>query len=149
MKFQLLVALAYIKSIPARIRAHTINFIRNSLLINADFQTVAGELSTVRNEVFNLTKESFAMFNAAPFFAAILTLDAASATKMTNTNAVQRNSLISVLTSICLAMRAGEPSLQLFGELPESVYVELVRRKFRIEVVSGSNNNSGIFILWT
>ena len=48
-----------------------------------------------------------------------------------------------------MAMRQGETSLQVNGTLPEHVRAELTRRKFKIEQVNGSNDNVGLFILWT
>lgn len=124
------------------------HWIRNWLGINEDFQNAAKDIQNLDGALSRTNEDVFAMFHAMPFGAGIMTMTAVDAAKFFNAS-TQGNSLITLLTAILFATRMGQSSLQVTGELPEIIRKQLEKRGFKVEEVQGSNDNKGLFILWT
>ena len=125
-----------------------IDWLRVRLGLNEDIQGIAQDIQTLGKSVEKLQQDMFALFHALPFTAGVLSLTAADAAKFVTPN-IEQNALIPLLTSIVIATRQGQSSLQIIGELDPKVRSQLEKRGFKVEDVSGSGDNKGLFILWT
>jgi hypothetical protein len=124
------------------------HWLRNRTGVNEDMQHIAGDIQTLAKSVEKLHQDLFTMFHALPFTAGVLTLTAADAAKFIAPS-IEQNGLISLLTSIVLATRQGQSSLQVVGEMDPKVRIQLEKRGFKVEEIQGSDDNKGLFILWT
>jgi len=125
-----------------------IDWLRVRLGLNEDIQGIAQDIQTLGKSVEKLQQDMFTLFHALPFTAGVLSLTAADAAKFVTPN-IEQNALIPLLTSIVIATRQGQSSLQIIGELDPKVRSQLEKRGFKVEDVSGSGDNKGLFILWT
>lgn len=149
MKAALKTALFQARNVLIRINARIVMAIRTWLAVNHDMGNVSEDITKLADGYNTVNKTIFDMFHALPFAAGILSLTAKDAAKYTNPNVMEQNALLPLLISIVMAMRQGDSSLQINGVLSDDVRKELTFRGFKIEDTTGSNDNTGTFILWT
>lgn len=125
------------------------DYFRDLLGINTDVRDIAADMNNLGASLNKVGQDVFELFHTLPFSIGILNLKASDAAKFVNPNVGQQNLLIPVLTGIVMQCRMGQSSLQIQGTLSDDVRGELLKRGFKVEDLTGSNDNTGTFVLWT
>jgi hypothetical protein len=124
------------------------NLLRKWLGINEDMQAVAQDINQLVDLNQAQMRDTFEIFHALPFSAAMVRLTAKDAAMLTEPNGIQANSLPALLAGIVIKARQGESQLEIPGELSQEVRDELVKRGFKVEEYTGTKGAAN-FIIWT
>lgn len=124
------------------------NFLRKWLGINDDMVAVSQDINQLVSLNQAQMQDTFEIFHALPFTAAIVRLTAKDANMLTEPNGIQANSLPALLCGVVIKARQGENQLEVPGELSQEVRDELVKRKFKVEEFSGTKGVAN-YIIWS